>query len=93
MKMLILLGRDETIICPASSIETVVENWFLACDRDLDEYDVTMVDCLDGFSIKTDARIDHADKREAFDVGGALTPKTRKAMIRADLMTDEGDYE
>ena len=90
MNCIVFEGADEVLIVSAAKVNAFIQLWFLEGQRNMDEYDVELVNIDDGLaltqSIRTEAvTIEHPD----FDVTELMPNALRQGLIDAKLLTDE----
>ena len=102
--LIVFEGRNEVILATAANVNEVIENWFLKCERSLDDYTITLVNSDVGFAvginyktqiplvsppiIKSYLTVDEADCIN-YDVMELMPNSLREKLIDAGLLTDK----
>lgn len=87
--IIVFEGATEVIVASATSVNKIVEEFFLEGGRNMDEYDVYMADGSEGVIIETrvSACIMRGDRD--YDVTALMPNVLREALIEKGLLTDE----
>ncbi len=90
MNCIVFQSRDEVLIVSAAKVNAFIQLWFLEGQRNMDEYDVELVNIDDGVALTQSIRaeattIEHPD----FDVTELMPHALRQGLIDAKLLTDE----
>jgi len=90
MNCIVFEGADEVLIVSAAKVNAFIQLWFLEGQRNMDEYDVSLVDIDDGFTVTQTIRMDDATiEHPDFDVTELMPHALRQGLIDAELLTDE----
>ena len=90
MNCIVFEGADEVLIVSAAKVNAFIQLWFLEGQRNLDEYDVELVDIDDGMSVTQSIRMgDATQPSHDFDVTELMPNALRQGLIDAKLLTDE----
>ena len=90
MNCIVFEGADEVLVVSAAKVNDFIQLWFLEGKRNLDEYDVELVNIDDGFSVTQSIRMEDATQEvRDFDVTELMPHALRQGLIDAELLTEE----
>lgn len=82
-------GCDEVLVVSAAKVNAFIQLWFLEGQRNMDEYDIELVDLDDGFAVRQRIHLEDDTRDQNFDVIELLPNDLRQKLIAAKLLTDE----
>lgn len=90
MDIIVFEGTEETIVGAASAVNKLVEDWFLNAERNLDDYDIYLVDGNQGMTVVSRTSVEAIHRsNDDFDIIDLMPNVMREALIKKGLLTDE----
>ncbi|KKM96013.1 hypothetical protein LCGC14_1182320 [marine sediment metagenome] len=86
--VIVFEGVDEVILVDAGNVNAIVREWFLNGQRNMDEYDVYLMDASEGFAITHSMKVNDGRMTD-FDVTELMPHDLREGLIAANLLTRE----
>ena len=87
--IIVFEGATEVIVGAAANINKLIEDWFLNGERNLDDYDTTLIDGSEGLAISCLIHGEDGGSKR-IDVTELMPNVLREALIEKGLLTDEG---
>lgn len=87
MNIIVFEGADEVLVVSAAKVNVFIRLWFLEGQRNLDEYDVELVDANEGFAITQRIKLEDETRIPDFDVTELMPHNLRRELIDAELLT------